>query len=138
MARESFTNTHHRHARWSWLFAGGGVLLVLTSISSARETYQGWKVNQEIHGLRAQVEALEGRRVHLTETLARLQAPDAVDREARVRLGLQKPGEQVFVLREPGTLTASLDHPALTASTDDEQEEPNTRKWFRYFFHPAL
>lgn len=135
MSRELSVGTH-RHTRWSWLFAASGAALVLVGISSARETYQGWKVNQEIHGLRAQVEALEGRRVHLADTLVRLQAPDAVDREARVRLGLQKPGEQVFVLRD-ATRAAPLDRPVLISS-DEQQDEPNTSKWFRYFFHPAL
>lgn len=136
MSRESSLGAH-RYARWSWLFAASGVLLILTAISSARETYQGWKVNQEIHGLRAQVEALEGRRVHLADALARLQAPDSVDREARVRLGLQKPGEQVFVLRD-AALAARADSPVVSSTTDEQQDEPNASKWFRYFFHPAL
>ncbi len=136
MARESFMGGN-RHARWSWLFAVSGVLLILTAISSARETYQGWKVNQEIHGLRAQVEALEGRRVHLADALSRLQAPDSVDREARVRLGLQKPGEQVFVLRD-AALGTHTDNQVTVPVADEQQDEPNARKWFRYFFHPAL
>ncbi len=126
-----------RRARWSWLFAVGGVLVVLTGVSSARETYQGWKVNQEIHGLRAQVEALEGRRVHLSETLARLQAPDAVDREARIRLGLQKPGERVFLLREQDVKTP-VDAGGSATVHGEQQDESNAHKWFRYFFPSPL
>lgn len=124
-----------RYAHWSFLFAGTGVVLLFVAVSSARETYQGWKVDQEIHGLRAQVEMLEGRKLHLTDTLARLQSPEAVDREARLRLGLQKPGERVFVLRDGKTLStdSSLDASSLH---EEEEEVSNPRKWFRYFFHP--
>ncbi len=124
-------------AHWPWLLVLGGGLLVMIGISSARETYQGWKVNQEIHGLRAQVEALEGRRTNLTDALARLQTPEAIDREVRVRLGLQKPGEQVFVLRETGAVGTTTDSSTLNLLTEDQPEESNIRKWVRYFFHPT-
>ena len=126
-----------RYAHWSFLFAGTGVVLVLVAISSARETYQGWKVDQEIHGLRAQVELLEGKRLHLGDALARLQSPEAVDREARLRLGLQKPGERVFVLREGGSIRSGPANTAPAALNNEEVEASNPRKWFRYFFHPS-
>ncbi len=125
------------YTRWSFVFAAGAVVLVLLGISSARETYQGWKVEQEIQGLQAQVAALEGRKLHLTELLSQLHSPDALDKEARLRLGLQKPGEQVFVLGQAAnarTITA----PSFAALSGSEPEEivSNPHKWLRYFFHP--
>jgi cell division protein FtsB len=128
----------HAYARWSFLFAAGGVVLVLLAVSSVRETYQGWKVNQEIRGLQAQVEALEGRRLHLADTLNQLQSPDAIDKQARLRLGLQKPGEQVFIFNQ-GSLVPSLNgQTPATAPSAEEAVVSNPRKWARYFFHPAL
>lgn len=124
-----------RYAHWSFLFAAAGVVLLFVAISSARETYQGWKVDQEIHGLRAQVEMLEGKRLHLSEALTRLQSPEAVDREARMRLGLQKPGEQVFVLRDAAAVPSGSGS-LMPLHEDNETEVSNPRKWFRYFFHP--
>jgi cell division protein FtsB len=116
----------------------GGVVLVLLAVSSVRETYQGWKVNQEIRGLQAQVEALEGRRLHLADTLNQLQSPDAIDKQARLRLGLQKPGEQVFIFNQ-GSLVPSLNgQTPATAPSAEEAVVSNPRKWARYFFHPAL
>jgi cell division protein FtsB len=126
------------YARWSFLFAIGGVALVLIAISSARETYQGWKVDQEIQGLQAQVEALEGRRLHLAETLSRLQSPDTLDKEARLRLGLQKPGEQVFVLSQGTVVRGPNGQTQIVPASAPEEEVSNPRKWFRYFFHPTL
>lgn len=125
------------YTRWSFVFAGGAVVLVLLGISSARETYQGWKVEQEIRGLQAQVEALEGRKLHLTELLNQLHSPDALDKEARLRLGLQKPGEQVFVLGQAANARA-LTAPSLAVAPDSDVEETvsNPHKWLRYFFHP--
>lgn len=125
------------HTRWSFVFAAGAAVLVLLGISSARETYQGWKVEQEIQGLQAQVAALEGRKLHLTEVLNQLHSPDALDKEARLRLGLQKPGEQVFVLGQAAN-ARTVNAPSIVPGLASESEEivSNPRKWLRYFFHP--
>lgn len=123
-----------QYARWSFLFAATGVILLLVGMSSARETYQSWKVDEEIQGLRAQVDMLEGRRLHLLDTLHRLQSPDALDKEARLRLGLQKPGEQVFILRDAAQETIRT-NTGLTAPLEEEVSNPS--KWWRYFFHPS-
>ncbi len=125
------------YTRWSFVFAAGAVVLVLLGISSARETYQGWKVEQEIQGLRAQVEALEGRKLRLGQLLTQLQSPDTLDKEARLRLGLQKPGEQIFVLGQPAN-ARTINTPTLGVASDAELVETtsNPHKWMRYFFHP--
>lgn len=134
MSRPSSLLSKSRYPRWSFVFAGTGALVLIVGISSARETYQGWRVDKEIEGLRAQVATLEGKRLHLAETLGRLQTPDAVDKEARLRLGLQKPGERVFILQEDG-LRAS--HATRDGSLQTEDAVSNPQKWLRYFFHPT-
>ncbi len=124
-------------ARWSLLFAVSGSLLLLVGVSTVRETYQQWKVDQEIRGLQAQVEAMEGKKSDLTDLLARLQSPDALDREARARLGMRKAGERVVVVRDADPM---LDGPGGPAAAPAEPEAPpdaNPHKWLRYFFfHP--
>ncbi len=118
--------------RWSFLLAGIGALLFFVGVSTIRETYQGWKVEQEIQGLQTQVETLEGKKLRLSETLQRLQAPDAVDKEARLRLGLQKPGERVFIV--PSAEALARAGQTAGGATVESVELSNPQKWFRYFF----
>ncbi|HEU0051066.1 MAG TPA: septum formation initiator family protein, partial [Patescibacteria group bacterium] len=122
-----------RFVRWPLLFAGSGALLLIVSISAGRETYQQWQVDQEISGLRAQVETLQGKKVQLLQTIQQLNSTDVLDKEARLRLDLKKPGEQVIVLRglNPG---ASDDFASDSHVSADGQKESNPVKWFHYFF----
>ncbi len=136
MPREH-TQGIRRYARWSLLFASTGAVLILVAVSTARESYQGWKVDQEIQGLRAQAEALEGRKNNLSSMLARLQSPDTVDQQARMRLGVQKPGEQVFIL-QAGQNTQAFAITQNMASEVPSVDISNPQKWINYFFHPSL
>lgn len=115
-------------AKYSLAFAGLGALIFVVGTASVRETYRGWQVAEEIRGLQAEVAMLEGRQGQLTETIQRLQSPEALDKEARLRLGLQKPGERVFILRGG----SSEAEPAMRRD-NDTLTESNPRKWWRYF-----
>jgi cell division protein FtsB len=126
----------HAYARWSFLFAAGGVVLVLLAVSSVRETYQGWKVNQEIRGLQAQVEALEGRRLHLADTLNQLQSPDTIDKQARLRQACKN--RRTGLRLQSGSLLVPSLNGQFTAPSAEEAVVSNPRKWARYFFHPAF
>ena len=117
------------HSSWLGVGTFGHVAL-----STARETYQEWKVDEEMHGLRTQVEAMEGKKLHLTQFIQQLQAPDALDKEARMRFGLRKPGERLIVLRggdgkDPARVVAEG-----TASSTIRASSSNPQKWLSYFF----
>lgn len=121
------------YARSAFLVAASGILLFLVGVSTIKETYQGWKVEQEIQGLQMQVATLEGKKLHLTDTLQRLQAPDTLDKEARLRLGVQKPGERVFVI--PAAEAAVANNVGEgDGSSGSAADISNPYKWFQYFF----
>jgi len=124
-----------RVARWSLIFAANGALLLVVGVSTIRETYREWKVDQEIHQMQAQIEQLEGRKLALTELVNRMDSPDTLDREARTRLGLKKPGERVIILRGADQEMESWEEfglgeegapAAIDASTNPE-------RWLKYF-----
>ncbi len=108
-----------------------GVVLI---VSTVRESYRGWQVDQEIHGLEQQIQAMEGKRGQLAEVMRRLQSGDAIDKEARTRLGLRKPGERVFVLQNNQGQNAAWDTVPTTDATNANEQKSNPRKWFAYFF----
>ncbi len=122
-----------RFFRWSLILAANAAFLLIVGVSTARETYQEWKVDQEIKAMQSQVESLEGKKLQLTDLVQKLNAPDALDKEARARLGLQKPGEKVIVLKGLDA-TASVRGASAPPSTDADASVSNPGKWFHYFF----
>lgn len=133
-----------RFMRWPVLFSAVVVVFGLISVSTVRETYQEWKVDQEIQGLQSQVQLLEGKHTTLLDTIQRLQSEDALDREARTHLGMRKPGERVIMVRglsESAGYSWKESWPtaaSTTASTGQVDSGTNPRRWFRYFFHFTL
>lgn len=100
-----------------------------------RESYREWKVDQEIRQMQAEVERLEGRKLTLAELIQRLDSPDAVDKEARTRLGLSKPGERVIILRGMDE-TVSWQDDAGTVAPEEAPVDTrdNPKRWLEYFF----
>ena len=121
-----------RFVRWPFLFAASGAAFLIVGVSAGRETYQQWKVDQEIKGLQTQVETLEGRRITLLDTIQKLSSADELDKEARLRLDLKKPGERVIVLR--GFTPGSADDAPAGTTASSAPGPSNPQKWFAYFF----
>ena len=122
---------------WSWITIGSLLFLIFLAIATARQSYQGWKVDQEIKQLDAQATALEGRNRHLTELAQSLQSPDSMDLEARKRLNVQAPGEHVVVLQgfsTSGTWDSSVDMTGAVPVQTPELPASNPQRWFAYFF----
>lgn len=106
-----------------------GVCAVVFAISAvAREHRRRAAVQEEIQSIAQEVSALELQRQRLTDLLERASTPEFLEREARLRLGLQLPGEQVVIV-PPGSGTGS-DAPTVTQSA----EESNVRRWWRHIF----
>lgn len=128
---------NHRQARPLALFLGIGFVAV-TGLSAARELYRQNQVKAEVATLQERVAQLETRKATVSQLLERLQTPDLIDREARLRLNMQRPGERVYILRGeewerlsndplPDTPTLYRDHPV-------EPARSNPERWFRFFF----
>ncbi len=124
-----------RIARWSLIFAANGALLLVVGVSTVRETYREWKVDQEIHQMQAQIEQLEGRKLALTELVSRMDSPEALDREARTRLGLKKPGERVIILRGADQELESWQEYGLGTPEAEAEDSlaSNPERWLKYF-----
>lgn len=123
-------------ARASFLVVLAVTLVFIFGFSTVKETYRGWKVDQEINGLQEQVKRLEQRKLHLTGLVDALQTEAAVDKQARQQLGMQKPGERVFVLDDASSTPQWLqaDVFASTTKTVTVLPEQNPARWFHYFF----
>lgn len=85
--------------------------------------------------MQSEIERLEGKKLTLAELIQRLDSSDAVDKEARTRLGLRKPGERVIILRGMDDPASWQDDTALAMQTETpEDTRTNARRWLDYFF----
>lgn len=123
-----------RFVRWPLFVAANGALLLFVGVSAGRETYNQWKVDQQIKGLETQVQTLEGRRIQLLDTIQKLNSPDELDKEARLRLDLKKPGERVIVLKGLDVDTEPSHKGSQEVIASSRAQVSNPQKWFRYFF----
>lgn len=123
-------------ARWSVLLAANGALLFVVGISTVRETYREWQVDQDINKIQTQIGTLEGKKLEFVDLIQRMESNDALDREARTRLGLRKPGERVIILRGADGESTSWQESAFQAPSDQPVSAPqsNPERWLQYFF----
>lgn len=126
-----------RFRRWPVILIGSFAIVFVLGVATVRESYRGWKVDQEIQALEAQALELEGRNKRLLEIAQTLQSPERMEVEARKRLGLKKPGEHVVVLN--GLSATGSWNSAVALDVIAERPEidyPNPLQWYYYFFQP--
>ena len=125
-----------KFARWSVLLAANGALLFVVGISTMRETYREWQVDQDINKIQTQIGILEGKKLEFVDLIRHMESNDALDREARTRLGLRKPGERVIILRGADGESTSWQESAFQAPSDQPVSAPqsNPERWLQYFF----
>lgn len=113
-------------------------LFLFLALSFGREVWRNNQVQKTIAELEEQSRALEARNVEIARINAQLESETFLEREARLRLGLVKPGERVFILNEEGSQEAT----AETIGAVDAREIPeaalpesNFSRWYWYFFN---
>lgn len=110
----------------------------VTGVSAARELYRRERVEAELQTLEDRVEKLQDRKLAVLRTLELLQTPDVIDREARLRLNMQKPGERVYILRGEGWEEQARGEAVASTGSDglppESSPRTNLQRWFRYFF----
>ena len=121
-------------------------LIFLNSFS--REVSKGNDLNREIMRLEKEAEKLENRNNHLLELIKEFDSLDFLEKEARIKMGLKKPGEEVVIIhRATSTPPESFGFGAEQAgipqyqnpleSVQDRQELgiwENPRRWYQYLF----
>ncbi len=120
--------------RSRWLVIGLAASSLVAGFGFARETLRTRHIDREIEALRAEAEALRIRNFQVSSLQASLESGEFLEREGRVKLGLQKEGESVVVLRrdEAGDRGSGAE-PSLR---DSRERWSNVKKWWKYFADP--
>jgi len=125
-------------AKWPLFLVANLAILFVIGMSTIRETYRGWNVDREIQSLEQKADSLEGRRSELAAFADRLQQPQFVEREARAKLGLQKPGEHVIILEGVSATSSEWSIEITPEPPVVIDTRSNPERWWDYFTKPAV
>lgn len=118
------------------------IILFILVLSFGREFVRNFEIQRDIALLQTQAEELAATNLQISQLNTAFQTESFIEREARLKLNMKKPGEQVVVIRSPenGIVT----EPILEEGTDplnllaEEEFDPrsvaNPNKWWYYFF----
>jgi len=106
------------------------ILLGFFSLNLFREYLKNRQLNKEINKLELIASDLQAKNLDILDMVDYLDTNDFLEQEARLKLGLQKPGETSIVVNISDTEAKKLE-----GSADKQLDTaPNFKKWFIYFF----
>lgn len=94
-------------------------------------------MDREVARLNEQVETLEARNVELSRAADRLSGSAMLEREARLKLNMRRPGESVVVVQGGefgGPQAVGRNEPDRAAGQVAGESVSNYHKWIRYLF----
>lgn len=113
----------------------GLIILVIVFIgffmvSFVKESYRNYKINKEIKKLKSEISELNNENTQMASLIDYFKTNTFAEKEARVKLGLKKPGENVFVIEKKDDQRSSDNQ----INQINEKDMPNYKKWWVYFF----
>lgn len=103
------------------------IIFLIVLFYLAKSTVRSYKVNSEIADLQNDIIHLEKQNEDLGQLISYLKSDTFIEQEAKLKLGLKKPGENLVVI--PGQAD-------LESNNKEIQNIPETNpaRWWAYFF----
>ena len=108
------------------------IVLFFVILSFGREYIRNYEIDKEINELGKKAVALEAQNQNILNLVDKLKTSDFLEQEARLKLGLKKPGENVVVVPEHEPVREP--EAGLETLPSEESEPGNPELWWRYFF----
>lgn len=102
------------------------ILMLVVGVALGRELYRRYLINQEMDNIKAEIAKLEQKNLEINQLTDYLKTDDFVEREARLKRGLQLPGESIAVITGA--------QKSVLTPTEQKANLANPLKWFNYFF----
>ena len=122
----------------AWL---GLSVIILISFPFAKSTLKQYRINKEISELKKEIGALQNKNIDLKNFVSYLASDQFAEEQARLNLGLKKPGEELTVIKMAAsdTLAATSSGATIFNIPGYEKNRPvvkqsNPKKWLNYFF----
>jgi peptidoglycan hydrolase CwlO-like protein len=114
-------------------FIAGIAVAVFISSNAVREAYRSRRIETEVTNLKNEANRIQNENEILKERIAYFQTPEFQEKIAKEKLNLQKPEENVVVIKR------GIEQPVAVVadnSAEDEvkQDVPNYVKWWNSFF----
>ncbi len=106
------------------------IILIGLGVAAGKETYRRVLLEREIAGAQAELQRLKNQRQEFEGKIGYLQDPANAEREAKTRLNLKRPGEEVIlVVKKAANASAAL------APQTPESFGAGVRAWWDFFTH---
>lgn len=128
-----------RYLRMKTVLVVNLVLVALVAWGFMGEYVRTRELQKEIAAIDARAEELRKGNLELAELREKFSGAGELEREARVKLNLQKPGEQVVVIQgDPSAFEARGAEPSADVAEEPSSGEgramSNARRWWEFFF----
>jgi cell division protein FtsB len=108
----------------------GGLVVVYLLVVLGQTIKRNYDLNNQITELKAQTELLDAQKDELRYNIEYYRTDSFRDREARSKLGLQKPGENVIIIPESSPSPLAQAIPAKT----NQAPSTNFDQWMNFLF----
>jgi cell division protein FtsB len=133
----------YRLTHWRFFFIVNIVIIVFLAMALGREVARSRSIDADIRKLQVRIDALSVRNAEIFALQNAFGTESYIEREARLKLGLKKPGETVVIIKDALPQTQPDDSVANPADpfgyVIGERGIPsdgvaNPYKWWYYFF----
>ena len=116
-----------------------GLALIWLAVGVGQESYHKYQLTRDINTLKAEIAELEFSNQELSNLIDYYQKETYLEKEARLKLNLQQPGETVVIVPESEFIDVSEnsqnnDTDEFISQETDQRQESNVWKWWEYFF----
>ena len=137
---KSITRYFPQLFRTRWVYLVNILLIIVVGFSFGREMIRSRDIAKQIQSLQNQSQALQTQHLAIKDLKNAVQTESFVEREARLKLGLKKPGESLVILKNEKTenVTNQQIHNESTngeVKTLERKSLANSTKWWYYFFN---
>ncbi len=122
--------------KFKWLASGlfitvGLAVVVFIGVALGKETYRKYQIQKEIDSLQQEAEKVSEKNQELRQLIEYYQTDAYKELEARKKLGLQKKGEKVVIIK-----SSPENYLNKTSNLEcaESKNASNLEKWWRYFF----
>ncbi|MFA6306277.1 MAG: septum formation initiator family protein [Patescibacteria group bacterium] len=119
----------------------GLAAIILISFPFAKNTLKQYRINKEISELKQEISGLQNKNVDLKNFVSYLESDQFAEEQARLNLGLKKPGEELTVIKTDAGDTSAGTSSGVSIfnipgyeKTKPEAKKLNPEKWLNYFF----
>lgn len=114
-------------------FIAGIILAAIISTRAFREAYRSRMIQKEVEDLKSQAQHIQNENEALRQRIAYLQTPEFQEKVAKEKLNLQKPDENVVVVK-PEMVVKDAQNGEIQQQNELAKELPNYKKWWNFFF----